>query len=353
MNSALIIEVVALLLGFYYLGKKRQDKARKNYVIIIMSLLIIESGLRAISVGPDTWNYYYWFEQCKYLSWNDVLNNTSEDRDPGFGFVMKLCQLISNDFNVFLTIAALWFFIPLGIILYRYSSNILQLMFAFTLYLSLFHIIALSGVRQQIAMGFSFFAFLLYEKDKRIYATALLLLGSMIHVSLLLFFAIPVMHYFVNRSWYRTIHFVTIVLIPAVYVGASAMVAYMASFLENDYYMEYAFGKGSGAFMYIVLMELLSIFCFLAIKKEYIIKNNTLSILYINLPLLTVLVPLIKLDGALIRMGQYFTMYLMILFPYAVDFMASKKARWAVYLIPMFVLFLSILRNKIDYEFCF
>lgn len=353
MNSALIIEVVALLLGFYYMGQKKQDKARKNYIIIVMLLLILESGLRAISVGPDTENYYNAFEYSKYFSWNNVLDNTMEDRDPGFGFIMKLCHLISDDFNVFLTIAALWFFIPLGIILYRYSSHILQLMFAFTLYLALFHIIALSGVRQQIAMGFSFLALLLYDKKRYIYGSLLLLLGSTIHISLLLFSAVPIIYYFVNSKYYKTIHLATIISIPIVFVSAKLLVVYMVGFLNDDYYMVYAEKDESGAVVYIVLMELLSIFCYFAIKKDFVLKNETIAYLYVTLPLLTFFVPLITLDGTLIRVGQYFTMYMMLLFPYAVDMFAGKKSRSLLYSISITVLVLPMLKSPMIYEFCF
>lgn len=353
MNSALIIEVVALLLGFYYMGQKKQDKARKNYIIIIISLMIIESGFRAISVGPDTGNYYNWFERCKYLSWSDVSNNTMEDRDSGFGIVMKSCQLISNDFNVFLTIAALWFFIPLGVILYRYSDHIFQLIFAFTLYLGLFHIIALSGIRQQIAMGFSFCAFLLYGRNRYIYASLLMLLGSTIHISLLLFFIVPIIHYFVNKKWYKTIHLASILSAPMVFVSAKVLIVFMAGFISDDYYMAYAEKEGSGAVVYIVLMELLSIFCFMAINREYVLKIDKISYLYINLPLITFFVPLITLDGTLIRIGQYFTMYMMLLFPFAVDLLSNKKLNYVFYLIPIFILIVAMYQSPIKYEFCF
>ena len=127
----------------------------------------------------------------------------------------------------------------------------------------------------------------------------------------------------------------------------------MASFLEDDYYMGYAYSKGSGAVVYIVLMELLSLFCFIVTKEYIILKDKKLSLLYTNLPLLTVFVPLITLHGTMIRLGQYFTMYLMLLVPYAVDLFAGKKSRWAIYITLMCILFLSVLENQIKYVFCF
>lgn len=353
MNSALIIEGFIFLGGLCYFNNNKQNTARKNYIILIITLLIVESGLRATSVGSDTGNYYYWFELCKFSSWGDVFNNTSEGRDPGFIVVMKVCQLVSGDFNFFLTLAAMWFFIPLGIILYRYSNHILQLTFAFTLYVSLFHIIALSALRQQIAMGFSFIAFLLYDKNRYIWGCLLLLLGSTIHASLLLFFAIPLIQRFVNRRFYRTIHFITLLLIPFVFASAQFLVGYMASFMSDDYYMAYAEKEGNGTYIYIVLMELLSVFCFIAIKLNVIMSDDKLAYLYVNLPLLTFFVPMVTFDGTLIRLGQYFTVYMMILFPYAMDLFVGKKNLFLFYAIPVVILFFLMFKNSMVYEFCF
>lgn len=353
MNSALIIEVFALLLGFYYLGQKNQDKARKNYIIIIMTLLIIESGLRAISVGQDTWNYYDSFEQCKNLSWKKVFDNTLENRDPGFPVLIKLIQLLSSDFNFFLTIGALWFFIPLGIILYRYSSHILQLVFAFTLYLGLFHIIALSGLRQQFAMGFSFFAYLLFERNRYIFASVLLLMGITIHASLLLFIAVPIIYYFVNKNKYKTMHLLSLLLLPVVIVGANYIITNMAGLMSNDYYMSYTESDNGGGIVYITLMELLSFFCYIAIKKKHLNQDKTLSYLYVNLPLLSFFAPMTIVDGGLIRMGQYFTMYMMLLFPYAVDLFLYRNFRSIIYILSIIILVFFVTKSSIEYEFCF
>ena len=353
MNSTFIIEVFVIILGLFFSGNDGKDKHRKTYIIIISALLIIESGFRAKTVGADTWNYYMLLERCKNVSWGGIFSNTMEVRDYGFPILVKVFQLISGDYNFFLTIAALWFFIPLSIILYKYSSNILQLVFSFTLYLALFHIIALSALRQQIAMGFSFLAFLLFNRNKFVYGSLLLLLGSTIHVSLLLFFSVPIIYNFVNCKLYKTIHLVTLLSVYVIYLSARSLIGLMASFQNDDYYMSYTESEGSGAVTYIVLMILLSIFCYFAINQKYITSNQTLSLFYVNLPLLTIFVPLISLDGAMIRMGQYFTVYMMLLVPYAIDFFMGKKYRSEFYFIMITILVVYITRSTMEYEFCF
>ena len=63
----------------------------------------------------------------------------------------------------------------------------------------------------------------------------------------------------------------------------------------------------------------------------------------------------VKIDSlrALIRMGQYFTIYMMLLVPYAVDLFAGKNSRWIVYAVPMMILVLVMMKNEMQYEFLF
>jgi transmembrane protein EpsG len=144
---------------------------------------------------------------------------------------------------------------------------------------------------------------------------------------------------------------VALISVPFIFVGAGSIVRFMASFLENEYYQGYAETMYGGATTYIVLMELLSLFCFIGIRKKLILGNESISYLYINLPVLTFLVPLINLNGSMIRMGQFFTVYLMLLFPYTIDFSVTKKDRPLVYSISVTILIFYILQSSVEYEF--
>jgi transmembrane protein EpsG len=350
---------LVILLGFLLgTGKDVDGKKRKWYVILMIVLFILESSLRSISVGPDTENYYYAFLSINDMSWGDVFNSFNasyqlgEGKDPGFAVFVKLVQLISTDFNFFLFIAALVFYIPLGKILYRYSSHILQLVFAFTLYVALFQIIALSGIRQQLATGFTFMSFLSLGKGKKIQSVLVILLASVLHISALLFLLVPAFS-FISRRYLKTIHLLSFVTIPFVALYSDAIMSFMASFLANDYYSAYGQieSKGGGA-LYIILMELLSFFCFLAIKKDKVMNDRTTALLYIMLPLLTMTVPLISLDGTMIRIGQYFTLYMMVLVPMTLDSLGFKGNRLLLYYVSIAALILlSFNSGSFKYSF--
>ena len=350
-----IIVLFSLLLGG---GKDVYRHKQKWYIIILITLLILESGLRSVLVGPDTYNYYNDFLSIKDMNWSQVWTSfyasyqQGEGKDPGFTLFVKLIQLFSADFNFFLIVAALLFFIPLGLILYRYSTHLIQLVFAFTLYVALFHIVALSGIRQQIATGITFMAFLQLGRDHFARGILFIMLASLIHISALFFLLVPLLS-LLHLKYLKPIHFVSFFIIPFVILYARSIMAFLASFLANEYYTLYASGESTnGAFLYVLLMELLSLFCFVAIKYDKLKHDICISQLYVALPLLTLTVPLISLNGAMIRIGQYFTLYMMLLAPIAIDSFIRKNSRTVIYWVMVSALiYLGITSSSFHYSF--
>ena len=338
MNIKLFLYIIIVLLGIVLSSRKDpRDNKRRWYVIIIISILVLESCLRNVVVGPDTIAYYNSFNRVVNMSWGDVLSSfrtayfEGEGKDPGYMVFMKVAQIFSKDFNVFLFFCALPFFIPLGKLLYRCSSNVLQLVFAFTLYVALFHIVALSGIRQQIATGFCFMAFLQMDKDNNWKAILFILLGATIHISALIFAAIPVLR-ILSSNVLKALHLGSFVTIPFVVWFAAPIMLFLASFLANDYYSTYAESEANGgAGTYIILMELLSLFCYVAIRSNVLSESKRNKLLYTMLPMLTITAPLITLNGAMIRVGQYFTLYMMLLVPIAIDSFSKGESRRLIY----------------------
>lgn len=354
MNARLILFIVVIALGVVLslFFKVSENSKRKFYVFFVISLLVLESCLRSVDVGNDTQSYFNAFQGITSTSWSEIWDSfydayvLGSGKDPGFMVFMKLAQFISSDFNFFLFICALVFYVPLGIVLYRYSDRVIQLVFAFSLYLTLFHIVALSGVRQQLATGFTFMSFLFLGKQKYWKSIAFILLGSLIHVSAALFLFVPLLYVF-GKKIIKTAHLASLVLVPAIALSSSSIMLYLASFLANDYYSGYGtYNTEGGAMTYIVLMSLLSLFCFIAIRNNALKESSNLSLFYVMLPLLTLTVPLTSLNGAMIRVGQYFTLYMTLLVPFAFDQISDKKTNSVFYIIAIVLLFVMSLRGE-------
>lgn len=358
MNIKAVLFFFIILLGLVLgMGEDPKGQKRKWYVIIIITLLILESSLRSVSVGPDTRGYLSDFIRTKYLTWTDVFLSfkiayiEGEEKDIGFWVFVKLFQIISMDFNMFLFVCALVFFVPLGIILYRYSSHVLQLVFAFSLYVALFNIVALSGVRQQIATGFTFMAFLQLGKKHYWKAILIIAFGSLIHISSLIFLLVPFCNVVLFRK-IKTIHLFLFAAIPFIVAFSGTIMSFLASFLANDYYASYGkYEVSGGVYTYVVLMELLSLFCYVGIKKDVVLNDFIWGLFYTMLPLVTVTAPLISLNGAMIRIGQYFTLYMMLLVPKAIDSMFFYANRKIIYFSLIAILVFLSLKTNFHYYF--
>mgnify|MGYP002624268008 FL=1 len=294
--------------------------------------------MRGLSVGSDTQNYFFWYEGMKTTPWSDVLtqfaSRYSDNKgtgDIGYDIFTKLTQVVVIDFQFFLFISALFFFVPLGMLLNRYAKDTLQLMFAFILYVSLFNVICLSGQRQEIALGMSILAFQFYVDKKYIKAAIAIGFGMTIHMSILLFLLIPLLGLLRPNSL-RYIHALSFLLIPIVLTSSSSLLILMADAVDNAKYREYGEQAAQGgATTFTFLMELLSLFCLYVFQKTNLNKDVVLKKLYIMLPLFTFFAPLIMHHGSMVRISQFFHIYLLVLLPYAFDKFSGEKERTFIY----------------------
>ncbi len=361
MDIRVLLFCVIIGFGLLCIMRNKHDaKTRKVYIRLVIVLLLLESCLRSIWVGTDTISYYREFLDVINESWKAIWQRVfdayvlGEGKDAGFHFLIKGFQWISTDFNLFLFFIGLLFYIPLGRILYLNTNNMWQLTFAFTLYVALFQIIALSGIRQQIATGGCFIAYLMLLKGNFKMSVMIVLLSGLFHLSSLIFLILILLFFLTekfNLHFEKGIHVVSFALIPLMLRLAQPFILFLASFSKNDYYASYADrSMEGGAETFFYLMILLSLFCFLFISKKAICQDRSLKLMYLTIPMATILSPLVMLDGSMIRLGQYFTLYMMMLFPIGIE-LSFKKSRQLLYFIAIIILVVLSLKNSFDYTF--
>ncbi|MDO9154306.1 MAG: EpsG family protein [Paludibacter sp.] len=154
----LVVILSTILLGLYYMQTEKIVRYKnksvvvatrihldcKLYIIIISELLILQSGLRNIAVGADTYAYYEAFERVKSTSWGQIFETfkqyyqLGEGKDPGYLIFQKFIQLLVTDYQVYLILVAVLFFTSLGYFIYKNNLYITDVMFAFVLYSALF-----------------------------------------------------------------------------------------------------------------------------------------------------------------------------------------------------------------------
>lgn len=359
MNTLLFFYPVIILLGLFFLTKRDSEKNRNIYIYIVLTLLTAESCLRGVSVGNDTEAYYSMWVNAKSTPWSYVLTDfqsrymqNAGTEDIGFNIYIKILQLLSENFQYYLMVSALCFFIPFGMLLKKYIHSIRQLIFVFIFYVSLFNMIAMSGVRKEIALGLAMLAFLYYTDKKYVKMIITVAIGATIHMSTLLFLIVPLLGA-IRPNMLREIHIGTFFLIPVVIASSSAIIILMGETVGNEKYVEYGLeGSKGGAFTFTLLIELLSFFCYWAFRKVDLNKDVVLSKLYIMLPCFTFFAPLITNNGSMIRVSQYFHVYVLILLPYAIEYLTRNKNNSLWYMgMSVALMFLALYGN--DSQYCF
>lgn len=347
MNIRIIIFI--LVLAYYIiLGSKRKTARSKNKLVLFSCILLtLYSGLRHLCVGPDTPNYYYNFREVFDLSWTEIFNrflDSSEFRDPAYRLVVKVFTLFFPNWQLYLMAIASLYYYSMGKLWKRYINSMEGVLLAVMLVLVLFAIISLSGIRQQITMAISMLMIPYIEEKKWKVVVPVVLLGSLIHVSLLIFLAFIPFQY-VRKGNYRFYIGLSIVMIPVIAYFARVIVGFMASQLANEYYMGYAEKTSQGgAYAYVIMCSLISIFLF----ANYSRLKKAPTFFSSALVLMTISFPLIVLDGTMIRIGQYFTIYMMLSLPFVIDMSVDRRN---LYGIMMIVLLYYILKSPSDYHF--
>lgn len=323
MDSRLYIYILFLMFYFVFLQGGDRKININNYAKICCFILFLESGLRHANVGPDTPTYYMFFENLKTESWKNLFSNyynayvLGVNRDPSFPLLVKPFTYLTNGWQFFLLFASGIYFYALYRFLTRYIVSFSGLLLAFTFCISLFHIIPLSGIRQQFTMAIAMLLPPLIEENKRIKYFVIVLVGSTIHTSLL--FALPL--YFLYHYLCKTVKnakkfvILSFLCMPVVTFGAKGILKYLVSFSYNGYYAGYIMDNSSGAFLYIIFFALI---VFISIYYFDKVSLGRQRLFCSALMMISLTVPFIVVDGAMIRISQYFTIYAMLILPYII-----------------------------------
>lgn len=346
MNVKLVILTIIVLV---YLFQIKSFHSRRNLIVLICSFLALESGLRGIEVGTDTNTYYMSYYSIIGTQWNEIIaalfKNSAEVRDPGFAVIVKAIGSVISSWQVYCLASAIFLYVSVGKLWNRYIETRLGVLFAAILWLCLFDIIALSGMRQMLTTAIAFYIIPYVEEKRWIIVIPTVIIGSFIHISLLFFMAfIPLS--FVPAFLYKKILFVAILLVPIVGIFSQQIMVLMINSMENDYYQGYAeVAEGAKGYTYVYLCTALSLFIFI----NYKFLKTAPNFFVMATVMMTLFVPLILRGGTAIRIGQYFTVYMMVSLPWIMERSKLRNMYYAV-MIGVLVLYL-IITPTMEYHF--
>ena len=184
MNYYALLVALVLVTALLMNGTRQGNK---NYVITACVLLFVIYGLRnAYVIGGDTrTSYYNLFLGTQRLSWQEVIDYAKGTNHLFYLTVKFFNSYISKDYQLYISLNALFVTICFGRMIYRYSSNPLQsILYHFGLLFFTFHF---SALKQSIAMAFLMLAFEQIIERKPVKFVLIVLLAGQFHFPALAF----------------------------------------------------------------------------------------------------------------------------------------------------------------------
>ena len=355
--------------GLWLLYQVPTEINKKRFCILASVQWILISGLRGLSVGPDTVSYFNNFERIKTYSWSYVFDFTrtqiimdSDAKAPGYTFLEKVFQIFSKDYQVFLLFVAVLFFSWMGYSIYKNSKNpaISYILFS-CLFYSFF---AITGTRQTIASAFVVFLGIeLIKKRKLIAFIICILIMSTVHMSALCFLPfywmarIPINKKSLSVYW---------ILVLGAYVFRYRFMSLLQFLVGYDQYVQTE-GARIGTFVYLLILIAIIVTAFYknivlevdieCQEDQYMVeavRENDLTIKQMSINALfmaCIFSSLLLINQNTMRVVQYYSLFLIYLLPEIPNIFARKRDVWIFNTIVVMVLALLLVRGNPQYVF--
>ncbi len=347
-----LINIGLILLWNIIIPETAKHKKR-NLCILYCLQWVLLSGLRAYTVGADTYSYKVnHFDGTFVTPWETLFRNFSEYvhgvegiKDPGYPIFEKICQFfVGENYTMFLLIIACVFTIPMTVWIYRYSDNVcLSFMIYSTLFYSFF---AITGHRQTIATALV--VFLGYECMKKNKLVPLLLLNIIaffIHKSSVCFLILYFARYIRINKLYWTLSTTGIVLS---FVFRRQFMTFIGAFLGYEDYANW--NEAAGAYTFMAILAIIYIATMIFYKK--LPKNVDTDYAVVALTFAMIFVSFTFVNPAAMRVVQYFSVFIMILIPRFFQ-LFDTRSRFLAVCACHAVLILSLILKMPEYAFVF
>lgn len=353
-----LLYLLVLKMQYKQVGSYEYNKARKRLAVFTAILLILQSGLRHVGVGPDTYQYMLSFQDCTHWSWQQVFQNFidvyqyDEGKDAGYVLLMKIFSIFSKDYQTYLMFVAIAVFVPILRFIYKNTERLEDIWFALLLYFALFYsFFSVTGIRQALATGICLWS-VEYIKDKKLFPFLVLMgISALIHKSSLLFLPF---FWIAQIRRPRAMLVLMLCLFPLMASLGNAFALQLAIISGSENYLGYAEEKSVGAnnlIVFYLFMTLVGYIRFwkyneLIKKRSYIFNAISLGIFFL---------PLTLNSANLVRVVQYYSIFLLVFISYVFS-PISSDARMKLAIQLMQVLLIAALLYKlfctpVDYAF--
>lgn len=300
--------------------------------VIIAAYLIMVIGLRADSVGIDTWSYGQKYEGIAKLTQGQIIRQLKKASEPGYFLLQLLAGKLGIKFSGFNFIYSVF---NVGVITYFIYKKSKMAWLSYFLYITYdFFVLDLSMMRQTTAMSI---AVLAYMTDKNrgigdfLKFTLLIAIAATIHNSAVIF--LPA--WFVKKIRYndRTVT-VAFVLIALALIFRDKLMPILHSLGAgvSEKYSTYDVAEDSvGMRQYLMLLVTLIFYLFVNKKNNSPVEKDSFFLLCVML----VMFPAASMGGGgvFMRIFYYYYLFMIIFIPNMLASLNRKGEKMIKYII--------------------
>ena len=343
-----ILYWILIIGGYIYIttDKKyieKQESYRRFYISYCCIILVLQSGLRHLAVGADTYQYYNRFTDNATETWPSIWLKFYETyilgvgKDPGYDVVEHIFHWFSDDYRMFLIAVAFFFFSAFRRILLRYTADVQEVLLAISTYLLLFYsFFSITGIRQSIAVACGMYCFMAVQDKRYIKFVIFWIIAFFIHKSAAILIIFPILYAIKISSKVKMVVLIMFVL------AALRRNYLIEMFREAADYEDYS-SRPPYALMAFFFVFTILIFS----SMKYIKKGDGILKVYnVYLPTFT-MIPLLGWDSLFMREVLYFSVYSCVLIPKSLRI--SFKSNMSV--IGFYILLCFMYQIPIDYAF--
>ena len=352
------------LLGMAYFNQQRvlkgwdDNRTRMNYIAFCCVLLILQSGLRNVAVGPDTYGYKLTFEAIGKQSWSDIFENfyrvyvLGRGKDAGYSLFVKIFHIFSDNYQVYLIFIATFFFTSFGRFVYQNTNSLRSVFIVVCVYQVFFYgFFSITGIRQTIATAFVLFAYDLLIKRQFVLFLLSCFIAAFIHKSALLF--VP-FYFLANFRYPIKALSVVLILLPVIFVLVRPIAQFLTSFSFSESYANYANSTydTQGAQMFLAYMLVIAIGVLYFKQKFKLADGNTYRVLN-GFCLALFFTPLTWVDPSMMRVVMYYSIFTLFLLGDLVDCFNSEYSKISnnILILILFVFCVVLVRRNAGYAF--
>lgn len=353
MNRYVLLIILLFLYAIMGIDNNNSDKRRLSLIRWFSFFLILDSGLRNIAVGADTFNYFETFNDIKDISLGVLVDDWLSPyyyKDPFYAVFQKIFQYVFPHFRLFLIFVATLFFSSLGRFIYKNVFSLNKIVIAYTFYLGMFYgFFSITGIRQTIATAIILFAFELLTKKKIIWAALLTALAAQFHATAWIFFIafpIPFISFKQFRNYLLPLSVLVIVL---VFVFSKSIAWFVVDSADADQYRDYIHESNERFSWVVFSMYAIVTLAVYAFRKHLMNdqKMMRLMMLYIIgfMSLATMFI-----GNTAIRISMYFTFSMYALIPEIIGQIKMKSTYGLVVLVMAVLMAFSVSEYKFFWQ---